>query len=139
MESKDLETFGFNPWMRITNNYAHNGDLILKLPSEMGVYAIRADKLIPRIKGECDIIYIGQGNIQSRIQSLLRSYLPSNLRNYWSKHPARGGVERVLKETKLNLELCFKESKTAQEIESKLLEGYCKDHIEAPPLNNTRK
>gem|GEM_PF-4443195 len=65
--------------------------------------------------------------------------MPINFRNYWSKHTAREGFERILKEARLNLEFSFKEGNAAKEIEGKLIERYCKDHIEPPPLNNTRK
>jgi len=160
MQSKDLEKFGFSTWIKIVKDCDHNKDLILKLPRKKGVYVIRVDKLILRIKGESDIVYIGQGKIQSRIQLLLRSYLPINFRNYSSKHTAREGFERILKETELNLEFSYisidveetkanvlelatchslEENTVAKEIESRLLECYCKDHIEPPPLNNTRK
>jgi len=88
MFSKDLEKYGFNKWIKIVKDYDRNKDLILSLPKKKGVYVIRANKLIPRIKGASDIVYIGQGNIQRRIQQLLRSYLPLNFRNYTSKHTA---------------------------------------------------
>ena len=160
MQSKDLEKFGFGVWIKIVKDKKHNKDLILKLPKKKGVYVIRTDKLIPRIKGESDIIYIGQEKIQNRIQLLLRSYLPLNFRNYFNRHTTREGFERILEETELKLEFSyvlidigspkanslelatsnsFKEDAIAKKIESRLLERYCRDHIEPPPLNNTRK
>jgi len=160
MFSKDLEEFDFRIWIKIVKDYDYNRDLILKLPRKKGVYIIRADKPILRIKGESDIIYIGQGKIQSRIQQLLRSYLPVNFRNYFGKHTAREGFERILEETELELEFSyitmdieetkakvlelatlhsFKGVDITKGIERRLLERYCRDHIEPPPLNNTRR
>jgi hypothetical protein len=141
MLSTDLEGYGFSTWIKIVEDYDYNRDLILKLPRKKGVYVIRADRPISRIKGKSDIIYIGQGKIQSRIQHLLRSYLPINFRDYFSKHTARKGFEKILKETELKLEFSYitVDSEKAKEIERRLLVLYCEEHIEPPPLNNTRR
>ena len=141
MLSKDLKKFGFSAWTKIIEDYAYNRNLILKLPKNKGTYVIRADKSISRIKGQSDIIYIGQGKIQSRIQQLLRSYLPINFRNYSNKHTAREAFERILNETELELEFSYVvvDTEEVKEIESRLLKLYCKDHIEPPPCNNTRR
>ena len=141
MLSKDLKKFGFSAWTKIIEDYGYNRNLILKLPKNKGTYVIRADKSISRIKGQSDIIYIGQGKIQSRIQQLLRSYLPINFRNYSNKHTAREAFERILNETELELEFSYVvvDTEEVKEIESRLLKLYCKDHIEPPPCNNTRR
>lgn len=141
MLSKDLEKFGFSTWTKVMKDYDDNRDLILKLPKNKGIYVVRADKPISRIKGQSDIIYIGRGRIQSRIQQLLRSYLPINFRNYLSKHTAREAFDRVLNETELELEFSYVivHTEEVKETESRLLKLYCKDHIEPPPGNNTRR
>lgn len=139
MLSKDLEKFGFSRWIEIIEDYDHNRDLILRLPKNKGIYVIRADNPISRIKEQSDIIYIGQGTIQTRIQQLLRSYLPINFRNYSIKHTAREAFDRISKETELKLEFSYvtADAEEAKEIESELLKLYCGDHIEPPPCNNT--
>jgi len=67
-------------------------------------------------------------------------------------------LKRILEETELKLEFSYiiidqesenilklmtdyfsKINDVAKEIESKLLQLYCKDHIEPHPLNNTRR
>jgi len=139
MMSVSLKKDGFNDWLEIGSDYEHNKELVLKLRRDKGVYVIRAHKPIVRIKGESDIIYIGQGTIQSRIQVLLRSFLPMNFREYYAKHTAREGFERVMKETDIKLELSCAIAKDPREKERRLLMAYCNDHIEPPPLNNTRR
>lgn len=141
MFSKDLEGLGFSEWMKVIEDCGHNRGLVLELPRDKGTYVIRADKQIVRIKGQPDIVYIGQGRIQSRIQQLLRSHLPINFRDYSNKHTAREAFERVLNETGLQLEFSYiiVGSEKAKDIESRLLRLYCKDHIEPPPCNNTSR
>jgi len=139
MLSDDIKTYGFEDWLEIRTKYTHNRELILKLPRVKGVYVIRAHKTIKRIKGESDIVYVGQGTIQSRIQVLLRSFLPINFRNYQSKHTARESFERIINELDLKLEFSYIIAKNPKEIETQLLEAYCGEHIEPPPLNNTRR
>jgi hypothetical protein len=141
MLSRDLKRLGFGTWTKVVEDYDDNRDLILKLPKDEGIYVVRADKPISRIKGQSDIVYIGRGRIQSRIQQLLRSHLPINYRNYLTKHTAREAFERTLNETELELEFSYVivDMEEVGETESELLKLYCKDHIEPPPCNNTRR
>jgi len=140
MLSTDLKTYGFSNWFRIEANHQRNKELILRLPKEKGVYVIRVGKPIPRIKGESDIIYIGQGVIRRRIQALLRSYLPPPFWDYMNKHTARELFERVTTELNLQSEFSYVlRGQKSKELESQLLTDYCLSHIEPPPLNNTRK
>ena len=140
MLSADLKRYGFNDYFRIEANRQRNKELILGLPKEKGVYVIRVGRPVPRIKGESDIIYIGQGVIQRRIQALLRSYLPLPFRDYMNKHTARELFERVTSELNLQPEISYVLlGQKSKELESRLLRDYCLSHIEPPPLNNTRK
>jgi hypothetical protein len=143
MNSAELKEIGFKEWIKIKpREYEYNRDIILNLPKEQGVYVVRTTKFILRIKGHSDILYIGRGVIQRRIQALLRSHLPLNFRDYTNKHSAREAFERVLNELGLEIEISFmltKDSKKAKDLESSLLRKFCQDHIEPPPLNNTRK
>jgi len=140
MLSADLKRYGFDDYFRIEANHQRNKELILRLPKEKGVYVIRVGKPVPRIKGESDIIYIGQGVIQRRIQALLRSYLPLPFRDYMNKHTARELFERVTIELNLQPEFSYVLlGQKSKELESRLLCDYCLSHIELPPLNNTRK
>lgn len=140
MLSADLKRYDFNDYFKIEADHQRNKELISRLPKEKGVYIIRVGKPIPRIKGESDIIYIGQGVIQHRIQALLRSYLPLPLRDYMNKHTARELFERVASELNLQPEFSFVLlGQKSKELESRLLRDYCLSHIEPPPLNNTRK
>lgn len=144
MHSSELVKYGFKEWFKIKpRDYDGNKKLVLSLPRKKGVYIIRkSNGTIPRIKGESDIIYIGQGTIQSRIQALLRSHLPLNFRDYSNKHTAREAFERILSELNFETELSFvltKDSEEAKDLESSLLRRFCEKHIEPPPLNNTRE
>jgi hypothetical protein len=142
MQSHDLKKYGFKDWLEIRTDkacYNYNKELILKLPREKGVYVIKANKPIGRLKGCSDIIYVGQGTIRNRIQVLIRSFLPLNFREYSSKHTARESFERVARELDLKLKLSYTIVKNPRETEKQLLKAYCRDHIEPPPLNNTRE
>ena len=154
MNSAELRKIGFKKWIKIKpREYEYNRDVILNLPKKQGVYVVRANKRIPRLKGDSDILYIGRGVIQRRIQALLRSYLPLNFRDYISKHSAREAFERVINELGLEVEVSYvlteenenseevkkKSREKAKELESALLRRFCQDHIEPPPLNNTRE
>ncbi len=140
MLSADLKTNGFNHWITIGANYDANRELVLKLPKKKGVYVIRAKEPIPRVKDESDIIYIGQGVIQHRIQALLRSFLPLPFRDYMNKHTARQAFERLIRELRFELELCYVlAGESSKNLETHLLQNYCVYHVEPPPLNNTRR
>jgi len=160
MDSRTLKQFGFKEWLKISKDKDKNRELILKLPRKKGVYVIRANRCIPRLKGESDIIYIGEGTIQYRVQQLLEKFLPVNFRSDY-KHTASEEIERILNETDLKLEVSyvtidiekhvakilesifpsffrFNEKELAKELERILLKLYCSDHIELPPLNRRK-
>jgi hypothetical protein len=140
MLSADLKVHGFSNWIKIQTDYESNKKLVLRLPKDKGIYVVRAKVQIPRVKGDSDIIYIGQGVIKHRIQALLRSFLPPHFRDYMNKHTAREEFERLIREQEFELELCYVlTSEDPKAKESHLLHKYCEDHIEPPPLNNTRK
>jgi hypothetical protein len=140
MNSVELREIGFKEWIKIKpKKYNYNKDVVLNLPKEQGVYVIRTSKPVPRIKGDSDILYIGRGVIQRRIQVLLRSHLPLNFRDYMNKHSAREAFERLLNELGLDVEFSFILAENSKDLETNLLEKFCQGHIEPPPLNNTRK
>jgi hypothetical protein len=140
MLSTDLKTYGFSNWFPIEANQQKNKELILRLPKKKGIYVIRLSKPVPRIKGESDIIYIGQGIIRHRIQALFRSYLPLPFRDYMNKHTAREMFERVTNELNLQSQFSYVlRDQESKELESRLLIDYRLSHIEPPPLNCTRK
>jgi len=140
MLSTDLNGEGFAEWIKLpATTFDANRELVLRIPKTKGVYVIRASRPIGRVKGESDIIYIGQGVLQHRIQALLKSFLPANFREYGTKHTARQAFERILNEPKTEFELSYLCTDKARNLESRLLQYYQLDHVEPPPLNNTRR
>jgi hypothetical protein len=141
MNSKELNNYNFRDLQSFTDDYIHNKELVLKLPKKKGVYVIVCNKPICRVKGKSDIVYIGQGTIQYRIQSLFRNKLPINYRNYSSNHTAMETLKRIVSELKLKIKFSFivtNNKEKCKNLESDLILQYCRDHIEPPPLNNTR-
>jgi hypothetical protein len=139
MLSIDLKKYDFKDWITIGTDYNANKELVLQLPKRKGVYIIRAKKPIGRLQGESNIIYIGQGVIRHRIQALLRQYLPPPYSNYKNKHTARKAFERLMSKSELELELGYLTSENSKGLEKLLLQAYIEQHIEPPPLNNTRE
>jgi len=142
MNGNHLALLGFTDWQEVSTRLNKSKQLILDLPRETGVYAIKSSGHVRRLKGESDIIYLGHGKIQTRIQNLIIDFLPSSFKNYNTRHTASHELTRIIKETGLHLEVSYATHPTKEDSkmwESKLLRCYCRDHIEPPPLNNTRR
>jgi len=137
-----LRKLGFENWIRVEENPEKFAEIVKKLPKRTGVYVIRANRTIARLKGESSILYVGQGVIKHRIESHFKYFLPPRFKKWITiKDVTREELWRVHKELSLNLEfsyiLCAGDE--AKRIESMILREYRYYHIEAPPLNYTRE
>jgi hypothetical protein len=105
-------------------------------PSAPGVYVFRmaGGRLARRLKGKSDIVYIGStvatnGSLRKR----LAQHLPP-------RQDPTGIAARILRvEQEVgSLEIAWAtcpDNYKSQALESELLDKYCADHIELPPLN----
>ena len=56
MTTSDIQKEGFVAWMPF--NRMGKAELLRMVPSQFGVYVVRATKAIKRLRGESDIVYI---------------------------------------------------------------------------------
>jgi len=106
------------------------------IPNDRGVYIIKIENSIGRVKGRSDIIYIGQGKLKDRLYAILGYFYGKPSEKNWP-HTAKKEIFRLLSEEKNNLFYSCFITKACKELERKLLREYEKDHIELPPLNKT--
>jgi len=135
-----LKKFKLSKKLLVFTDKSKNKELVLSIPAVGGVYVVTANKEFERLRGGSDILYIGRtGNLRRRIKYLLKYFLPKEFAGNWGKHTARDALKTILEETDIKVFISFVECKNYKEIETLLLQKYCKNHIESPPLNNQRR
>lgn len=107
-----------------------------------GIYIIRSRSLIQRIKGSSHILYIGAGNIRVRLVSLFDFAFTKYSSQTKRLHTIKKDIQRIINETNIKIEVLYfgcSLKEDCKKIESNLIQEFCREHIEPPPLNNTRK
>jgi len=136
----DLQKLGFCDDCQIAQEINVNKKFVESVPADSGVYVLLADKNLPRLAGESNILYIGRGsNLRGRIKHLLKYYLPKDYAGNWGKHTAREALSRIIETTNMMPSISYVACTNYKDLETKLIQSYCKQHIETPPLNNQRK
>lgn len=98
------------------------------VPETPGVYALRASRCFGRACGESDIVYVGLA------RKSLRRRLAGHQRAASDERYLLGRLAKALG----SLEVCWKScdlQSDAMVIESRLLGGYAREHVELPPAN----
>jgi len=107
-------------------------DGTLSAPALSGVYVIRiaSGKTVGRLRGESDLIYIGQGNLRVRTKA------HANLRRDFR---GKGWVLWLIAgaDSVGGLEIAFFRCANPRQAENTLLFRYLTEHLELPPANNT--
>ena len=103
-----------------------------------GVYAFRLKEPFARLKGDSNIIYIGQANHNPKKNK--RHGLLHRLQNY--KQNNHGGSRRlkdIIQEFggEESIEYSYKISEKPKETEKELLDSYYEKHLELPPMNRS--
>jgi hypothetical protein len=120
---------GFSEWKKLSN------EVIRDLPTKTGVYVLRLHNGVRfgRLKGDSDIIKIGEGEIDDRMLRYLD--LAGSIGET---------AERIINamdmwgyEFDISWKMCDKED--AQNLEKRLLEKYKEEHHELPPFNLQEK
>src|SRR5438045_1142183 len=127
MNSTDIESHlkqGALQWSRLSSLTADGA------PSCMGAYLVRVGngKVLGRIKGVSDLVYIGSGNLQSRLKA--HAGFRVDLID-------KGWLLTVIAadESVGPLEFACWPCENAKETEQALLWDYFRDHLELPPAN----
>ncbi|MGA7080553.1 MAG: hypothetical protein WBQ43_01420 [Terriglobales bacterium] len=96
----------------------------------LGVYVIRiaSGKPVGRLKGQSDVIYIGSGQIETRVKAHSRPRF-----NFKDKGSLLAWIAADVSIGEL--EVAFFPCQKHKEVESDLLFGYLQDHREPPPAN----
>ncbi len=114
------------------------------IPRKKGVYAVRVERPVPRVKGSSDLVYFGSsgrnhGVLKRRIESLVYRFYPKGYKAHsHGSHTARRALKRMVEEAGYKPEFAFFPTDSFQQKEKELLQAYVQFHIEPPPLNNTR-
>jgi hypothetical protein len=140
MPYNTLKKFKLSDRVLITNNFEQNKNIVMSMPACGGVYLLTTDRELERLKGASDILYIGRsGNLRKRAKQLFKYLLPEDFADWKGKHTASVAVEKILKETSIKIFISYVTCGNYKELETELLQKYCKNHIETSPLNNQRK
>jgi hypothetical protein len=140
MPYRNLKKLGFCKPTLISLEKEINQNFVLSVPCKSGVYIVMIQNNIKRLRGESNILYIGRSrNLQRRMKYLLKYFLPSDFVGNWGRHTARNAIKVIIEETDYKPEITYCVFDNYKEMESRLLQAYCKNHIEGPPLNNQRK
>lgn len=127
----------------LDNHHVFEGKPFKKMyKNKNGVYIIRAKEKIKRLKGESRIIYVGSGALNARLIALFDPYFKKYNNTTKRLHTAKECLKRIKQETNIEIEVLILQNENkhqAETLESSLIKDYCKQHIEPPPLNNTRK
>ena len=135
-----LKKFKLSERFLVAVDKLRNKDLVLSMPNLSGIYIISADKELERLRGKSDFLYIGStGNLQKRIKYLLKYFLPPEFAGNWGRHTARDALKIIMEETDIKVFISYVTCGNYKELETRLLQKYCQNHIETPPLNNQRK
>ncbi len=135
-----LKKFKLSEKVQVLEDETKNKELVLLIPKLSGIYIVTANKEFERLRGKSDILYIGRtGNLRRRMKYLLKYFLPPKFAGNWGKHTARKALKTILEETDIKVYISYVTCSNYKEIETKLLQKYCKNHIESPPLNNQRR
>jgi len=115
-------------WFPLTTKSLDNNRRVL---DQNGVYFIRTNKPFKRLKGhECNILYIGQGNLYNRLWCL------ADLSKKWI-HSAQKRVKDYKKNfPSAVLTFSFVITKNSKDKEWILISKYNKEHLELPPFNH---
>ena len=122
----------WNPLKKLTTEENMEGNI----PIDRGVYIIKTETSVGRVRGKSDIIYIGQGRLKDRLYAILGYFYGKSNERSWP-HTAKKEIFRLLSEEKKNLLVSYHITKACKKLEKELLHEYEKDHIELPPLNKT--
>jgi len=122
MKSTDVQKLGFSSFQKLGPDMTNN------IPAEPGVYVFRAadKRMIGRLKGKSDILYIG-----CSLKSIRR-----RLGFYFKPGPTQWTNIRI--NSLLNrypVEIAYKISSAPKYEESKILLKYFEEHDELPPFN----
>ena len=134
-----LKKFKLSAKKQISTDLIENKDYVLSVPTKSGVYVVSTDYEVSRLRGKSDILYIGRSNnLRRRMKFLLKYFLPLGFVGNWGKHTAREALKIILEETDINVYIAYTVCGNQKAVEKKLLQKFCKNHIETPPLNNQR-
>jgi len=132
LNSKSLKKYGFGEWYAFS--IANKEKILNILPYKKGVYILKYNSLVYRLKGKSDILYIGK----------TISGLNYRINFYFNPGPSQETSKRInsyLKNKKFgNLKISFKvmiSKDRTRELEKKLLCRYDNDHEELPPWNRS--
>jgi len=135
MLSKEIKQSKWQGWLPLNKGNRITVKNIERVPKKLrGVYIIKQNKAFRRIKGESDIIYIGQGKVQDRLWAITGCFFKEG--KNWH-HTAKEEIYRLIREENKRLKFAFYITKKCKMLEDKFLKKYEKDHIELPPLNKS--
>lgn len=133
MMSNEFHQPKWSPWYPL-KKLTFEENIEKNIPNDKGIYIIKEENSVERVKGKSDIIYIGQGKLKDRLYAILGYFYGKSNEKNWP-HTAKKEIFRLLSEEKKNLFVSYHITRTCKNLEKELLHRYEKDHIELSPLN----
>lgn len=98
------------------------------------VYVFRTEKPIPRVKGESDIVYIGEtkGSFKQRYLKNAKRFT-SKLNSMKYQH-----ILETYGPIRITIAGCYQFGDSSEQAEEQLLWAYFQNHCEHPPVNYTK-
>lgn len=122
MSSTSLKKF--SKWLPFVKN------TLSAIPDKEGLYILRINRKIGRLKGNSDILYIGKST--SGLRSRLSCYFKPGKTQYTSKR-----VYSYLRKH-VGIRIAFVIDGNPRKVERRLIQRYFRDHEELPPLNRAK-
>ena len=98
------------------------------------VYVFRTEKPIPRVKGESDIVYIGETKGTFRKRYLVNAKrFTSKLNSMKYQH-----ILETYGPIRITIADCYQFGDSSEQAEEQLLWAYFQNHCEHPPVNYTK-
>lgn len=116
-------------------------------PQAPGLYVVVMARVIPRLYGESDILYIGQaGKLVVRGGTSYQASLRQRWRDYWqgttqTERDLRDTLIRLMHDGDVVVVVFTTEAATPEALarrEAELLDRFFADHRELPPLNRAK-
>jgi|Deesub1362A_J573_1020465.scaffolds.fasta_scaffold01520_8 hypothetical protein len=121
----------WSEWTEITD------ENLEKVPKKKGVYQLRTNLPIKRLKGETDILYIGCGDFYDRL-SCFEELEDVKKDDIWL-HDVRPRLRNYIKNfPDAKVEFRFIITDKYEEYEGDLLDEFEKKHLELPPFNRIK-
>jgi hypothetical protein len=139
----EVRRYRWTTWRYVAGGFGSLKKGSPAIPCRRGVYVIRAPKPLSRVRGACDVIYIGQsgGGKRGGRQGIgPGNGGPGRLFNTrGADKTVRERIESLFPGQQFSLACTFVDQDDPKVVEERLLSAYLEEHTELPPANHSNR